>query len=226
MKLTRFLRDAFVLVGFCAAFYFLTIYVGRLDRNANDNSDFSAARKRADMLVRNQDWTSAAEEFKKLTEQDPYNGRAWFMYASSFYNQRNDALQEIFQLKQSPNPDGARIARLEKDAERYEARAEELYHKSQEFARYRNSSLVRLSVFKCSQGSFDKALEYLDGFVDNGGYTQAGLAPPRRRLSRLQRRVGVRFRAHAVGDTPGNAVYPGRELRGVLKPLSRCPDDE
>ena len=89
----RFLRDTGILLAFCGAFYLLTVMVNRLDGDSgNDPSDFSPARKRANKLVHNKDWSAAKYEFKKLTEQDPFNGYAWDGYSTCLWEIRRSSI--------------------------------------------------------------------------------------------------------------------------------------
>lgn len=173
----RFIRDAGVLLAFCGAFYFLTVLVSRLDgESKNDGTDFSPARKRADVLVKRKNWEAASVEFKILTEQDPFDGHAWHQYGSSFIHMRRAAMAELAQLRTDSDPDPAVIEMLNEEIRINGEKALEILLKAKEFARYRENSLLRLAVIETYRGNSDRACDFLEEYVNEGYITQYGLA--------------------------------------------------
>jgi tetratricopeptide (TPR) repeat protein len=176
MKLRRFLRDVTVLVAFCGAFYLLITFVNRLDgESSNEASDFSVAREAADSLAQEEDWTAAAEEYRKLTLQDPFNGYAWERYASSFYTMRFAAVKELEALEVSVDSDPVKLEEARKRIAVNGDKAYEILIKVREFARFRGGALLRMAVIDTYRENYDLALEMLQEFVDNHHNTQLGL---------------------------------------------------
>lgn len=174
MKYNRLLRDIGVLLGFCSAFYLFIVLVGMFDPDTGKNKDFSAARKRADVAVKRRDWSSASVDFRKLAENDPYNGPAWYKCANSFMQQRNGLLGEIRKIKEENGSD-VEIAELQKQIDKAGANAHEVYLESKKFARFRADSLFMLAALDVYDGRYEKAMDFLDEFVDNGYYSNSGL---------------------------------------------------
>jgi tetratricopeptide (TPR) repeat protein len=200
-ELNRFFRDAGVLLAFCGAFYFLTVLVGRLDGDpTSDESDFSPARKRADVMVQRKDWKAASIEFKTLTEQDPFDGHAWYQYGSSFIHVRRAAMQQLVYLQQNEENENA-IAQLKEEIRINGDKAYEILLKTKEFARYRENSLLRLAVIETYRENNDQAMDFLEEYVDDGNTTQYGLG---------------RYREFGVGGpsmtSPGASVVAGTRL--------------
>jgi tetratricopeptide (TPR) repeat protein len=175
--LKRFIRDAGILLAFCGAFYCLTVFVGRLDgESGNDGTDFSPARKRADVYFKRKDWNSASIEFRTLTEQDPFDGNAWYNYSSCFYYLRRSASSELDYLNRQSNPDLAEIEALQESIRFNSDRAQVALLKATEFARSRGRALLRLAVIETAENNYNEALDYLEDFVDDGNHTQEGLS--------------------------------------------------
>ena len=185
MTLKRFIRDFALLLGFCGAFYFLSVMISRLDKEPVSNSDFSDARKRADISMKKQDWETASADFLSLTEKDPYNGHAWYKFASSLDNQRNQvfqALQEVVveiseaQESNASTEEFEQLAdQLRADHKRISVEAKKAFKRAKEFARYRGNSLLHLAAIESYEGNNVESLDYLSQFVGNGNYTHKGL---------------------------------------------------
>lgn len=177
MKLRRLLRDVTVLIAFCGAFYLLITFVNRLDADSNDEvSDFSVAREEADTLAKGENWESAADEYLKLTKQDPYNGYAWERYAASYYALRFQALKELDTLKQVGVEDPARLDAVREKVKQNGDKSYQIFSKVREFARFRGGALLRMAVIDSYRGNNEEALDLLEEFVDAGQNTQQGLA--------------------------------------------------
>ncbi len=186
MTLKRFIRDFALLLGFCGAFYFLTVTMSQLDKEPVGNSDFSDARKRADISIRNQDWEAASADFQSLTEKDPYNGHAWYKFASSLDNQRNQVYQSLeeaivkideAQKSNASTEESEQLAdKLRADHERLSVETKQAFQRAKEFARYRGNSLLHLAAIESHKGNNVESLDYLSQFVGNGNYTARGLA--------------------------------------------------
>ena len=183
MTLKRFIRDFALLLGFCGAFYFLTVMMSRLDKDPVDNSDFSATRKRADVSRRNHDWQSASAGYRRLAEKDPYNGHAWFWCAKSYDNQRAEVYQALqaaladAEAQESSGSAGTSgpVDDLRAERERLTDLAKNAFQKAKEFARYRADSLLYLAAIESYEGNNTASLDYLDQFVSSGEHTSRGL---------------------------------------------------
>lgn len=192
MKFKKIFRDFGVLVAFCGAFYLLVTFVNRLDGgNQNSDSDFSPTRKQADRyFYRESDFTSAAEQYEKLTQVDPHNGLAWSMLASSRYEERTAAKRQLDQVDTSDESRADEYQRLEAEVERLSLLAYEAYTQLNRFARYRRDSNFWLAVLDAGLGSiefgrgnreaaqerYERSLDLLGKFISQGGRTRGGLA--------------------------------------------------
>lgn len=176
MNLKRIFRDGLVLVVFCSAFYGLTLLVGRLDGADSVPTDFSETRKRADRALRQEQWDRAASELVRLTDEDPFNGRAWYMLATSHYSKWSDLLDEFKKMTSLPDYDVDKAVELKERVDECGDKALSVFERSREFARYRANSLVRSAVIHSERDELDLALDYLKKFVEFGGRTQAGIA--------------------------------------------------
>ena len=174
MTWKRFRRDIGVLVCFCGVFYLLTLFVGRLDTTPGEETDFSSARKRADVSLQARDWPAASADYKVLAQQDPFNGPAWYRCANSYSNQRNILLARLKDLRDSNGPE-KEIAAVKEEIKTVSAQARGVYLKAKEFARFRRSSLFMLAAIDAYEGRNDDALDFLEEFVNQGYVTDRGL---------------------------------------------------
>lgn len=189
MKLKRLVRDTCVLIAFCGAFYLLTVFVSRLDASGlDDGSDFSVARQQADEFWTNRDYASAADEYKKLTEADPFNGHAWHTRALCYYNMRSATLDEIRteqfelaraeagkrglssvgQLYAKPDfefTDSPRVLELKAKIKSLNEKARPIFLRAKEFARFRGNAALYLAVIESYEGNNEKALDLLEEYV-------------------------------------------------------------
>ena len=182
MTLKRFFRDFAILLGFCGAFYCLTVMMGRLDDDPPDNSDFSEIRKRADVSMRTHDWKSASADYLSLAKKDPYNGHVWYRCASMFNAQRNEvfqslqtALAEAGEAEDSSDSSEELLNSLRADLDRLSDQSRKAYKKAKEFARYRADSLLNLAAIESYEGNNSQSLDYLEEFVGQGNFTARGL---------------------------------------------------
>lgn len=176
MKWKRWIRDAGILVAFSGAFYVAMIFVNRLDGDTDDDSaDFSYTRKQADMMLQRRDWYRAAVQFKKLTDKDPYDGRAWYMQALSHDELQKRARKELATATRASQPDLQAIENAQRRVEQEGQLAVEHYLIAREFSRYRKNALYQMAVIECGFGNFQDALDHLREFVDNGYATQGGM---------------------------------------------------
>ena len=174
MTVRRFFRDIGILICFCGVFFLMTSFVGGLDGTAEEGSDFSSARKQADVSQQSRDWPTAASDYKTLAELDPFNGPAWYRCANSLSNQRNVLLSRLKEDREKSALE-KEIAVLQQEIKAISAEAREAYLKSKEFARFRRSSLFMLAAIDAYDGNNDDALDFLEEFVDQGYVTDRGL---------------------------------------------------
>ncbi len=185
-----------MLIAFCGAFYLLTVFVSRLDASGlDDGSDFSVARQQADEFWTNRDYASAADEYEKLTEADPFNGHAWHTQALCYYNMRSAVLDEIRteqnglaklevakrglysvrELYTKPDfefDDSPRVLELKAKIKSLNEKARPIFLRAKEFARFRGSAALYLAVIESYEGNNEKALDLLQEYVDLGLFTQ------------------------------------------------------
>jgi hypothetical protein len=173
VKLNRIFLDAGVLVAFCGCFYLLTLFVSQLDGKDVDDKDFSVNRIEADLTLKNEDWAAANASFQKLVDDDPYNGRATFILATSHYMLALEAMKKREELKKTGEE--TNFEELDQTIQENTEKSKEVYLRARGFARYRNGALLRLAVMECRQDNEEAAMEHLSDFVNHEGHTQYGL---------------------------------------------------
>ncbi len=176
MNLKRLIRDGAILLLVCGAFY-ATTYVGgevteEVAETEVESNDFTPIRMEADALTRLSKWEGAAEAYKKLIEQDPYNGYAQFRLGASYYNLRLNAVRKLRDRTQLSEEE---ITFNEDQKSQFEDLAIEQLEKSREFLRYRRDSSFCLAVIYADQNELDKSLARLRDFVNEGGWRFEGL---------------------------------------------------
>ena len=173
----RFFRDTGILLAFCGTFYLLTVLVSRMEGDSSsDDSDFSLARKRANILVHKKDWPAAKVEFKKLTEQDPLNGYAWDSYATCIWEIRRTAMIAVEANLVVSNPKAVeKEQELQQQVADLDDQARVAYMRLKKFARYRRLALVRLAIVESDRGNYEEAMDFIEEFVERGYQTQRGL---------------------------------------------------
>ena len=157
-------------------FYLLTVLVSWLEGDTgSDDSDFSPARKQADVYVSRKNWTSAGIEFEKLTKQDPLNAYAWHGFAKCIWERRTYAISKYKSLDSPDLRNSEDAQELEGEVDELNTQAIEALLHLKKFARYRPSALLQLAVIECDRGDYEEAMDFLEEFVGRGYQTSRGL---------------------------------------------------
>ncbi len=161
-----------MLLGFCGAFIALLYATGSLNNDAPpDITEFSPPRIRADRSLSRKDWTSARANLLQMINNDPYDGRAHFLYANTFYREHTGLFEQLTNL--DPSDPGYRDVK-DRYNQNYDSATAALI-KAKPFARYRGRALIYLAVLEMNVGKPESALTYLREFVETGNYTPNGL---------------------------------------------------
>ncbi len=168
MKLKRISRDIMVLLLFSGLFYVSSVVVGQLEGGQQEEkNDFSVERIKGDQKIRAKQWSSAAEQYRKLTEADPFNGYAWVRLGKS-YNEMRLRVSEQMDAEKRLDANSQRIAELEAEFVSLNQQAIEAYSEARQHPRYRAYALFWLAVFYADQADFENSLSCLEEFVDRG----------------------------------------------------------
>lgn len=159
---------------------------------------FSPERQLADRALRRQDWATAVENFRLLTEKDPYNGYAWFSLGEAVWNQGIPIRSELIRVSRSTVPDPNRFAELNGQLADVGREAITYFEKARETARYRLTAGKKIAAIYVSIGERQKAVDILVGCVEDG--------LPRRDISRDPELVEVR----STQEFKDQFIAPGR----------------
>ena len=169
---SRFVRDGIVLLVFCGAFYLVTFAINWISAAASDVSlqaEFTWDRQQADRYLAQQDWKNAAAHLEKLTENDPFNGHAWYFLGLSRFNQRLPFRDDVRREEYKANSSEARIAELKASAREFSLLARPALEQSLKFPRHCNKARILLARMHAFDGEADLAYKHLaDAF--NEGY--------------------------------------------------------
>ena len=222
MNLKRIIRDAFIMISFCGTFYVSTFMWGKVEDKPPSNSNFSKSRVAADELVKSGRWEKAAVRYRRMTEDDPHNGYAWYRLGTSYNNVRFDAQFDIRVEKRSDTPSAQKIERLQETIAKYDELALEAHETARKFLRYRSKSLFQIAIIYADLNDNESALKYLREFVDGGYWTYHGLetisrlGSGGRSMAEEQVLVNSRTRLHA-SDEFWKLVAKERENRSKRK---------
>lgn len=179
---TRVGRDVGILIGFCLAFYLLTVLVnwvgGATDEPEPD--EYSHDRRMADYFVAKRDWQNATIHFQHLTEEDPFNGHAWFNLGYSYRVQMFSIMRRIQREERRSEPDQQEIERCREEIRPIAEKAIPALEKALDFPRYRNLARFHLARTYAFLGNSEMAIKYLndafeDGFVYSDRYGLTGV---------------------------------------------------
>lgn len=156
-----------VIVGSVVGFNYLRQYFAEPRDNSN-TSAFSNERQTADRAARDQDWFTATENFKVLTERDPYNSYAWYSLGDCKWMQSNPIRAELKQERMAAEPNMVRIAELQLQLREIGLAAIANFKKAMESGRYRLMAGQYVAAIHVALGENDEALEMLEKCLDDG----------------------------------------------------------
>lgn len=175
MNLKRILRDAFIMISFCGTFYVSTFMWGKVDEKPPSDSNFSKSRVAADDFVSSRRWEMAAARYKRMTEQDPYNGYAWYRLGTSYNNVRFESQYQIRVEEESASPSAKNVERLQELIAKHDKLALEAHDTAKNFLRYRSKSLFQMAIIYADLADYEASLKCLREFVEGGYWTFRGL---------------------------------------------------
>lgn len=179
MNTKRLLRDFLILVvaggGLWSIYQTFSMFGGQITA-APEASAFSPIRERADKNYSANRWEQAAEAYRELAAEDPFNGTAWFRLGASWLFQREDLKREYNAQANRSLPDEARVAELQELITAAETQAAAAFRRSVDFAYYRNESRRQLAGILVAQGQTEDGLEMLEEAVRDGYCTRYSLS--------------------------------------------------
>jgi tetratricopeptide (TPR) repeat protein len=129
---------------------------------------FSPVREKADESYMRQDWSRAEQNYRSMTERDPYNGYAWYSLGDSIWRQARRQLSERDRLARALVPDSARMDELNIQIKELGDKAVECFLHAQDTGRFRIIAGQRIAEIYSVQGEKRKAIEMLDKCYDDG----------------------------------------------------------
>ena len=167
--MSRFFANSLFLALFCAAFYVMTVGITWLASGPGEKvvHERSFDRRKADQYWHQRKWEDAAGHYQQLTEQDPYNGNAWFFLAECYGNQRFDFVRKIYRAERRDTPNDEEIEGLMQQAKELGDKAIFNYKKATGFSRFTNRSRYSMARIMAFHGNDDEALQQLKIAVDD-----------------------------------------------------------
>lgn len=147
-------------------------------------SAFSVERTEADRAYSGQDWKSAAEHFRAVTEQDPFNGFAWYSLGDSIWRQGRRLLNERDRMNRAIVPDPGRLAELNAEIRQFGEEAVASFLRARDTGRFRILAGQRIAEVYAALGEKRLAVEmlikcYEDGMMVRGLRNVAEFVPLR-----------------------------------------------
>ena len=192
-----------VIVGSVVGFYFLRQGFDAPANNSN-TSAFSSERQTADRAARSQDWLTAAENFKVLTERDPYNSYAWYSLGDCKWMQSNPIQSESRRERMASEPNQAQIDELQRQLREIGLAAIEDFKKAMESGRHRLMAGQYIAAIHVALDEIDEACEMLGKCLDDGlSIREIWRAPQFAAI-----RNDPRFRQLAERNRPSSQRFP------------------
>jgi len=165
MNLKRVVRDGTVVALLCAIFYFSASAIDKI-RKPEDRA-YSLDRRLAEQYFASRKWAAAAVHFAKLTEEDRFNGYAWFHQAICHLSMRNEVVEDFKVLRESGAAQPELDQLILKQTE-FEDQAIRCLQESSKFLRHRRRSLVNMAVVYVGREEWGNALKLLTTYIDEG----------------------------------------------------------
>lgn len=173
MKKQTLIRDLSLLFIGCLVLFGVVTVVSMFGGEANGQtqSEFSSARRMAELSAKKRNWPNAVAGNQKLLELDPHNGHALYFLATSKYQVAMKS-QKALKNAKDQGLSSNEIEQLEATFLVDTKSTMESFRKCIDFARYRNRARAYLALLHMIQGENDEAIELLDEAVDDGYYNQ------------------------------------------------------
>ena len=168
----RFLRDILILVSFCSAFYFLTLFAGGGDVDFNESSNFSKDRKIADARYKENDWDSAVTHYEKLIEDDPFNELAYAKRAKADLALTDQLYRQYQRDEKKLKDEPERLQKQKAELEEAVSRSIEFHMQLVEMPRYRVTGFRELMSLYCVQGDLTMAMIMFEAFAACSGHSE------------------------------------------------------
>ena len=168
----RFLRDVLILVLFCSAFYFLTLFAGGGDIDFNQSSNFSKDRKTADAHYEDNDWKTAVVHYDKLLEDDPFNELAYVKRAKADLALTNRLYRQYQRDEKALKNEPERLKQEKVELDAAVARSVELLSQLVEMPRYRIIAFRELISLYCVQGDLKMAMIMFEAYAASSGKSE------------------------------------------------------
>jgi tetratricopeptide (TPR) repeat protein len=165
MSWKRILRDGLILTALCAAFYFSANAIDGFVES--DDRVFSRDRRLADQYFDDRNWEQASFHFQRLTEQDKFNGYAWFQLAVCQLGLRAEIVSEAA-AKRVNGATEEELETLELKQSQIEDQVVDSLLQASKFLRHRRRSLVNLAIIYTGRKEWDTAIGYLETYVKEG----------------------------------------------------------
>ena len=161
----RFLRDVLILIAFCSAFYFLTLFAGGGDIDFNQSSNFSKDRKIADARYEENDWKSAVAHYDKLIEEDPFNELAYVRRAKADLALTDQLYRQYQRDEKALKDQPERLQEVKDELNAAVERSVEFHSQLIEMPRYRIIAFRELISLYCLQDDLKMAMVMFEAFA-------------------------------------------------------------
>ena len=172
LPMKRFLRDILILVSFCSAFYFLTLFAGGGDVDFNESSNFSKDRKVADARYKENDWESAVAHYEQLIEDDPFNELAYARRAKADLILTEQMYRQYQRDEKKLKDDPEQLHKEQAELKAAVARSIKFHLQLVELPRYRARAFRELMSLYCVQGDSNMGIIMFEALATCSGKSE------------------------------------------------------
>lgn len=168
--LTHWAQESLVLLAIGGALIGVYLLREKLLVNSvpESQSPFSAAREQGDEAFLKQDWPTAVSNYRQLTEQDPFNGYAWFSLAEATWNNVRRLINERDRMTRATVPDPKRLEELSAEILARGHEAIGYLDRARETGRFRNLAGAKMAAIHTALGEKDEAIRLLTRCYEDG----------------------------------------------------------
>lgn len=129
---------------------------------------FSSDREKADQAYLRQDWSRAQQNYRLMTERDPFNGYAWYSLGESIWQQARRLLNERDRALRSLVADASRMEELNSELKQLGEEAVDSFMHARDTGRFRILAGRRMAEIYSVLGDKQLALKMLVDCYDDG----------------------------------------------------------
>jgi hypothetical protein len=173
MKKFRIVRDVSLLLfgGFLlfGAVTLVNMFGGNQD--LEQRSEFSNARRVAELSVKREDWKAVVASNQKLIQQDPFNSHAWYAKATASFRITTEDREAVSALE-TAQADEQQITEAKAKLTESAKMARDNFVSCLDYVRYRNTARIYLASLESTLGNKPVAMNHLKEALEDGFYSR------------------------------------------------------